>query len=86
MRLVYINSSQQTMDGWVTLGTVALTYNIGLQSFGHQAACNLQILWRALPHLQTTSHAHTLQHLDVIVDLEHAVEIEQILEPADERG
>lgn len=64
---------------------MALTYNVGLQSFGHQATCNLQILWRTFSHLQTTGHAHTLQHLDVIMDLKHAVKIEQILEPADKK-
>lgn len=62
-----------------------LTYNIGLQSFGHKASCNLQVLCRTLSHLQTTSHAHSFQHLNVIVDLKHAVKIEQILEPAIER-
>ena len=61
------------------------TYNVGLQSFGHQAACDLQILWRTLSHLQTTGHAHSLQHLDVIVDLKHAVEVEQILKSVDEK-
>ena len=64
---------------------VALTYNVGLQSFGHQVTSDLQILWRTLSHLQTTGHAHSLQHLDVIMDLKHAVEIEQILKPADEK-
>ncbi len=64
---------------------MALTYNVGLQSFGHQATSNLQILRRTLSHLQAAGHAHTLQHLDVIVDLKHAVEIEQILEPAGEK-
>ena len=63
---------------------MALTYNVGLQSFGHQAPCNLQILWRTLSHLQATGHAHTLQHLNVIVDLKHAVKVEQILKPVDE--
>ena len=62
-----------------------LTYNVGLQRFGHQAACDLQVLRRTLPHLQTAGHAHPLQHLDVVVDLKHAVEVEQILEPADKR-
>lgn len=64
---------------------MALTYNVGLQSFGHQATCNLQVLWRTLSHLQTAGHAHTFQHFDVIVDLKHAVKIEQILKPADEK-
>jgi len=64
------------------LGAVVLTYHVGLQSFGHQATRNLQILRRTLPHLQTAGHAHTFQHLDVVMDLKHAVEIEQILEPA----
>lgn len=67
------------------LEAMAPTYNVGLQSFGHQATCDLQILWRTLSHLQTTGHAHTLQHLYVIVDLKHAVKIEQILEPAGEK-
>lgn len=62
----------------------ALTYNIGLQSFRHQATSNLQILRRTLSHLQTTGHAHSLQYLDVIVDLKHAVKVEQILKPAEE--
>lgn len=59
-----------------------LTYNIGLQRFGYQVTCNLQILCRTFPHLQTTGHTHSLQHLDVIVDLKHVVEIKQILKPA----
>lgn len=61
------------------------TYNVRLQSFGHQASRHLQILWRTLPYLQTTGHAHTFQNLNVIMDLKHAVKIEQILKPADER-
>lgn len=64
---------------------MALTYNVGLQGFGHQVARNLQILWRTLSHFQTTGHAHTFENLDVIMDLKHAVKIEQILEPADEK-
>lgn len=69
---------------WLS-GSWKLTYDIWLQSFGHQTASHLQILWRTLSHLQATGHAHSLQNLDVIMDLKHAVKVEQILKPVDKR-
>lgn len=64
-------------------GMSLLTYDIRLQSFGHQAACHFQVLWGTLSRLQAKGHSHSLEHLDVIVDLEHAVKVEQVLEPGD---
>lgn len=65
--------------------TLQLTDDIRLQGFGHQASRDLQVFRGALPHLQAAGHAHALQHLDVVVDLKHAVKVEQILKPAGER-
>lgn len=59
------------------------TYDIWLQSFGHQAASHFQIFWGTLSRLQTEGHSHSLEDLDVIVDLKHAVEVEQVLKPVD---
>lgn len=60
-----------------------LTYDIRLQSFGHQAASHFQIFWGTLSRLQTKGHSHSLEHLYVIMDLKHAVKVEQVLKPGD---
>lgn len=56
-----------------------LTCDIRLQCFGHQAPGDPQVLRRTFSRLQSTGHAHTFQYLNVIMDLKHAVEVEEVL-------
>lgn len=59
-----------------------LTCDIRLQCFRHQAPGGFEVFSRALASLQATCHAHAFQYLNVIVDLKHAVKVEEVLKPA----
>lgn len=58
------------------------TCDIRLQCFRHQAPGDFEVFSRALANLQATCHAHALQNLNVIMDLKHAVKVEEVLKPA----
>lgn len=64
----------------------SLTCDVGLQGFGNEGLGDLQLLRAAAARLQAERQAHALQHLHVIVDLKHVVEVEQILKPAETRA
>lgn len=54
------------------------------QGFGYEGPGYLQIFRRAIACLEPQRHAHALQHLDVVMDLKHVVEVKQVLEPVEE--
>lgn len=62
---------------------LSLTCDIGLQRFGNKRFGESEILRAALPILQPQRHAHPLQNLYVVMDLECVVKVEEVFTPRD---